>query len=95
MGPEKALCARAPPAQLCQLGRDPARAHLRKGTKLAFGAAFTKVKFSSGNQDQLQCVFAQDSSAFSFVHYPIARHRNKEGLAFLLFRVQWCSAGHR
>ena len=51
---------------LCHLGRDPARAHLRKGTKLAFGAAFAKVKLSSGNHAQPQCVFAQESSAFWF-----------------------------
>ena len=54
-----------------------------------------KVKNSSGNQAQPQCVFAQDSSAFSFVHYPIARHRNKEGLGCLLLPVPWCFAGVR
>ena len=49
MGPEKALCARAPPAQLCQLGRDPARAHLRKGTKLASGSCICESETLLGN----------------------------------------------
>ena len=38
MGPEKALCALAPPPHFLEVGRDPARAHLRKGTKLASGS---------------------------------------------------------
>ena len=38
MGPEKALCALAPAPRFRQVGRDPTRAHLRKGTKLASGS---------------------------------------------------------
>ena len=37
MGPEKSLCALPQHPILCQLGRDPPRAHLRKGTNLASG----------------------------------------------------------
>ena len=34
----------------CQLGRNPARAHFRKGTKVASGSCVLKMKLSSGNQ---------------------------------------------
>ena len=54
-----------------QLGRDAPRAHLRKGTKLVSAAAFTRVKLSSGNQAQPQCLFAQESSTFWILHYPL------------------------
>ena len=38
MGPEYALCASRHHLTFLQVGRDPARAHLRKGTKLASGS---------------------------------------------------------
>ena len=38
IGPEKALCALAPAPRFRQVGRDPPRAHLRKGTKRASGS---------------------------------------------------------
>ena len=40
-----------------------------------------KVKLSSGNQAQPQCVFAQESSAFWFLPYVSACPRAKKGLA--------------
>ena len=50
-----------------QLGRDPARAHLRKGTKLASGSCIRESETLSRNQAQPQCVFAQESSACWFL----------------------------
>ena len=48
------------------LGRDPPRAHLRKGTKRASGSCLLEREISSGKQAQPQCVFAQQSSACRF-----------------------------
>ena len=56
---------------LCQLGRDPARAHFRKGTKLASGRCIRESKLSLGSQSQPQCVFAQESSAFRFLPWSL------------------------
>ena len=38
MGPEKTCVHWPQPPTLCQVGREPARSHLRKGTKLASGS---------------------------------------------------------
>ena len=79
----------------CQLGRNPARAHFRKGTKLTSGSCFREVTLSSGNQAQPQCVFAQESSAFWFLPLPIAHHRNMEVLRCLKLPGHLCFAGGR
>ena len=79
----------------CQLGRNPARAHFRKGTKLTSGSCFREVTLSSGNQAQPQCVFAHESRAFSFVPWVCACPRAKEGLGCLLLPGHWCCDGGR
>ena len=54
-----------------QVGRDPPRAPLRKGTKLASGSCIHEVKLASGNKAQPQWMFAQESSAFWFFPSPL------------------------
>ncbi len=51
----------------CQLGRNPLGPISEKEQNYLLGAAFARVKLSSGNQAQPQCVFAQESSAFWFL----------------------------
>ena len=76
---------------LSQLGRDPARADLSNGTKLALEAAFCEPKLCSGNQPQPQCVFAQESNACLVLTWPFAPHRAKEvlGCLWLLGPAAW------
>ena len=52
---------------LCHLRRDPARAHLRKGTKLASGSCIRESATLLGKPSSAQCVFAQERSAFRFL----------------------------
>ena len=47
-----------------QLGRDPPRAHLRKGTKLVSGSCIRESETLLGKPTQPKCVLAQESSAF-------------------------------
>ena len=76
---------------LSQLGRDPARADLSNGTKLALEAAFCEPKLCSGNKPQPQCVFAQESNACLVLTWPFAPHRAKEvlGCLWLLGPAAW------
>ena len=52
---------------LRQLGREPPGPISVTAQNWLLGAAFSKVKLSSGNQAQPQCLFAQESSAFWFL----------------------------
>ena len=78
-----------------QLGRDPHRAHLRKGRKLASGCCICQSETLLGNPSSAPNACCSAMQCFLVSPQAIARHRNKEGLGCLLLPVHWCCAGGR
>ena len=95
IGPEKALCALAPAPRFRQVGRDPARAHLTKGTKLASGSCLRDSETLLGKPRSAPMRVCSGKQRFLVAPLASACHRKKECLGFLLLRVHWWFAGHR
>ena len=73
-----------------QVGRDPARAHLTKGTKLASGSCLRESETLLRKPSSAPLRVCSGKQRFLISPLPIARHRNKEGLGCLLLPVHWC-----
>ena len=78
-----------------QLGRDPPRAHLRRGTKLASGSCIHESETLLGKPSSAPMRVCSGKQRFLVSPLANCSHRNTEGLGFLLLRVHWCFAGHR
>ena len=95
MGPEKA-CGHWPQhPTFRQLGRDPARADLTKGTKLASGSCLRESETLLGKPSSAPMRLCSGKQRFLVSPLALACHRNEEGQGFLLLRVHWWFAGHR
>ena len=93
MGPEKALCARPHQPNFRQLGRDPARAHLRKGTKLASGSCICESETLLGNPGSAPMRVCSGKHCFPVsplgLYLPYGQGRS----GCLLLPVHWGCAG--
>ena len=95
IGPEKALCALAPAPRFRQVGRDPPRAHLRKGTKLASGSCICESETLLGKPGSAPMRVCSGKHCFPVsplgLYLPYGQGRS----GCLLLPVHWCFAGGR
>ena len=78
-----------------QLGRDPPRAHLRKGTEPASGSCIFKIETLLGKPSSAPKLVSSGKHLFLVSPLGLCFTMAKEGLGCLLLPGQWCCAAVR